>query len=85
MYKDFLMQFAQQQNPLNGLPRTPPNPASLLAAAAGNQNLLQNNPALLHQVMFFLPKILFPNITFIQDATAFAAGGCQSAKSISKY
>lgn len=50
MYKDFLMQFAQQQNPLTGLPRTPPNPASLLAAAAGNQNLLQNNPALLHQV-----------------------------------
>jgi hypothetical protein len=52
MYKDLFMQFAQQQNPLGGLPRTPPNPASLLAAAAGNQSLLQNNPALLHQVFY---------------------------------
>ena len=58
MYKDFLMQFAQNQNPLNGMGRTPPNPASLLAAATGNQNLLQNNPVLLHQVKinFYLDR-----------------------------
>ena len=56
MYQDILMKLSQQQHVpgLNGAsmpPRTPPNAASLMAAAAtGNHNLLQNNQNSMHLV-----------------------------------
>ena len=58
MYQDILMKLSQQQHVpgLNGAsmpPRTPPNAASLMAAAAtGNHNLLQNNQNSMHLVSF---------------------------------
>ena len=75
MYQDILMKLSQQQHVpgLNGAsmpPRTPPNAASLMAAAAtGNHNLLQNNQNSMHLVSLKKSEF-YQRITWILASTA---------------
>lgn len=81
MYQDILMKLSQQQHVpgLNGAsmpPRTPPNAASLMAAAAtGNHNLLQNNQNSMHLVS--LTKSEFISGTNLRFLASTAERSCK--------